>query len=154
MIKLIEADEFEDEIESEEIDDITDDADSNELVKKEISFPILIESFDEEGNAIEADDADIEELTTQYADTVIDNFNDNKKFILSALDIYDFEIYFDELDTNSNIHFIVELNEDVPNDKLNNTIKRYFDVDVDDLEVSYGIISIRPVLENKYLTIT
>lgn len=136
-----------------EIDDIDDEYDDNELVRREVSFPLLISAFDDEDNPTEANDIDVEDFVNEYSDTVIDNFEDNKKFILSALDMYDFEIYFYEFDSNSNIHFIIELSKDVSNDLLLNTIKRYFKVEVENFDTKSGYMTLSPVLETKYLIV-
>ena len=136
-----------------EIDDIDDEYDDNEMVRREIVFPLLINAFDNEDNPIEANDIDVEDFVNEYSDTVINNFEDNKKFILSALDMYDFEIYFYEFDENNNIHFILELSKDVSNDLIINVVKRYFKVEVENFNTKNGYLTLEPVLENKYLTI-
>lgn len=142
------------EVDETEVNDDPEEYDDNDLIRVEISFPLLIESFDNEDNPIEPNDLDVEDFVNQYADAVIDNFEENKKFILSALDMFDFEIYYREFDSNSNIHFIMELAKDVTNDLLINVVKRYFKVDLDNFSADNGYLTLQPALENKYLTIS
>lgn len=150
---VVDEEEINNEEDTTEIDDIDDEYDDNELVRREVSFPLLISAFDDEDNPTEANDIDVEDFVNEYSDTVIDNFEDNKKFILSALDMYDFEIYFYEFDENNNVHFILELSKDVSNDMIINVVKRYFKVEIENFNTKNGYLTLEPVLENKYLTI-
>ena len=164
---LLEAEDFEDDFEDEVIDDDgemsdivddtvdqeLDDTDTNEVIKKKISFPVIIEGLDENSEPMEVSQEDKEEIAGQYADAVNDIMNENKKFIMSALDIYDFECFFDSIDVNSFVHFTVTLKKDLNNDSLMNVLKRYFNLEVPPANVEGGEVTISPVVDNKYITI-
>ena len=156
-------DDFEDEIDFEDEEDaesekeVTDDEEEtdinhiNQLIPKKIQFPVIISCISDGGEAIKADEEDKKEIAENYADVVISNFDENKKFILAALELYDFEIYYKELDPNSNIKFEMEIDQEVSNDELIRVIKRYFNAEVDELSTVYGSLSIQPVLDNKFV---
>ena len=149
-------DDSDDNLEDIEIDDEETDNDvnlPNELISKKVKFPVLISCINDEDEPAEADEEDKKEIVDNYADAVITDFDENKKFILAALDVYDFEIYFKGLDLNSNVTFEVELDSEVKNDELIRVIKRYFDAEVDGLTTDYGILSIKPVLDLKFLVV-
>ena len=146
--------EFEDEEDiepEEEITDETEEQNINELITKKIQFPVIINCIDDMGEAIKSDEEDKKEIAENYADAVISNFDENKKFILAALELYDFEIYYKELDPNANVKFEMEIDQEVSNDELIRVIKRYFNAEVDELTTDYGSLSIQPVLDNKFV---
>ena len=147
--------EFEDEEDTEsDEEEVTDDAEIsyvNESITKTIQFPVIINCIDDVGEAVKSDEEDKEEIAENYADVVISNFDENKKFILAALELYDFEIYYKELDPNLNIKFEMEIDKEVSNDELIRVIKRYFNAEVDELSTNYGSLSIQPVLDNKFV---
>lgn len=152
--------ELEDEPAEEEtevtVDDIDNDEDTdiNEMYKKEIKFPILIEGFDEDGNAISMEEEDEGQYASEYGEAVVQQVEENKKFILSALDIYDFELFYESYDSNSNVKFTVNSNKELDSSILMNILKRYFNVEMDAKTLDYGEFTLNPVLDNKFIKIS
>ena len=152
--------ELEDEPAEEEtevtVDDIdnNEDADINEMKKKTIQFPILIEGFDEEGNAISMEEEDEGQYASEYGEAVVQQVEENKKFILSALDIYDFELFYESYDSNSNVKFTVTSNKELDSSILMNILKRYFNVEMDAKTLDYGEFTLNPVLDNKFIRVS
>ena len=152
--------ELEDEPAEEEtevtVDDIDDDEDTNinEMQKKTIQFPILIEGFDEENNAIAMNEEDEEQYASEYGEAVVQQVEENKKFILSALDIYDLELFYESLDQNSNVKFTVTSSKELDSSILMNILKRYFNVEMEAKALDYGEFTLNPVLDNKFIRIS
>ena len=138
------------DVDDEEIEnDNEETTEINETVKKQIQFPVLISAVkDFEPIELEKDVKD--ELIDEYSTAVVDNMNENKKFILSALNIYDFEIFYNSYDTNNNITFDLIFDTDVSNDQLISVLKRYFNADIVDNTDEIDI-SLNPVLDNKFI---
>lgn len=140
-------------------DDLEDDSEEeaepqeNEMVRKTIQFPILIEGFDEDNKAISMDYDSSVSFAQTYGDAVIENMEQNKKFIISALNVYDFEIYYDSFDQNANVKFVISCNEEVDNQSLMNVLKRYFKVKVDNETTDDGEFSLSPILDNQFIKI-
>lgn len=154
-------DEFESDEPAEEetevtVDDIDndEDADINEMYKKGIQFPILIEGFDEEGNAISMEEEDEGQYASEYGEAVVQQVEENKKFILSALDIYDLELFYESYDSNSNVKFTVTSSKELDSSILMNILKRYFNVEMDAKTLDYGEFTLNPVLDNKFIKIS
>jgi len=153
--------ELEDEPAEEEtevtVDDIEDDGTDtsiNEMQKKTIQFPILIEGFDEENNAIAMNEEDEEQYASEYGEAVVQQVEENKKFILSALDIYDLELFYESLDPNSNVKFTVTSSKELDSSILMNILKRYFNVEMEAKALDYGEFTLNPVLDNKFIRIS
>ena len=152
--------ELEDEPAEEEtevtVDDIDNDEDTNinEMQKKTIQFPILIEGFDEENNAISMNEEDEEQYASEYGEAVVQQVEENKKFILSALDIYDLELFYESLDPNSNVKFTVTSSKELDSSILMNILKRYFNVEMEAKALDYGEFTLNPVLDNKFIRIS
>ena len=138
------------------VDDIDndEDADINEMYKKEIQFPILIEGFDEEGNAISMEEEDEGQYASEYGEAVVQQVEENKKFILSALDIYDFELFYESYDSNSNVKFTANSNKELDSSILMNILKRYFNVEMEAKTLDYGEFTLNPVLDNKFIRVS
>lgn len=141
----------EDETSEEETEEQSTDT-VNETNKKDFQFPILIEANSQEGPQ-ELEQEKIDDLVTQYQEAVIKEINDNKKFILSALDVYDFEVFYNELDSNNNLHFNLISETDIPNDQLISVLKRYFNQDITENEDDVTT-TLSPVLDNKFIKIS
>ena len=162
-LRLLEADGFdddmfEDDIEDEEIIDYGEETLVNELKGRKISFPLLFEAtYDDSGEAASISRQDKENIAQQYADAVIQAVEENKKFILSTLDIYDMEFYYDKIDANSFVTFIVTVDSQVPSDLLLNVIKRYLNIQIDDIQIDQDgeniTVMCSAVLDNKYIKI-
>jgi len=144
----------EEPVEEVEETDLDTDTEINKLIKNKISFPILIEGYDEEDNAVGMPYDEEKEFASEYGEAVIKNIENNKKFILSALDIYDFEMYYDDYDSNSNVKFIAEIGKQVSNDLFMNVLKRYFKVEMESKITDDGEFTLNPVLDNKFIRIS
>ena len=125
----------------------------NEMQRKTIQFPILIEGFGEDDEPISLDFDEEQEFAQEFGDLVIEKLQENKKFIMSALDVYDIEFYYDSYDSNSNVKFIVSSNEEVDSQTLMNVIKRYLNVQVDNKVTDEGEFTLSPVLDNKFIKV-
>ena len=143
------ADEVDLDVDDEEIENDDDITKINETVKKQIQFPVLI-SATKNFEPIELEKDVKDELIDEYSTAVVDNMNENKKFILSALNIYDFEIFYNSYDVNNNITFDLIFDTDVSNDQLISVLKRYFNADIVDNTDEIDI-SLNPVLDNKFI---
>lgn len=141
-----------DDLTFDEIED-QEDQDVNEVSKKSIVFPILIEGFDSENNPISMDEQEEENFASEFGDAVVSNIEDNKKFILSALNIYDMEVYYDSYDSNSHVKFIVTTDEPVDSSSLMNVLKRYFNTDIESKTTDSGEFTLTPVLDNKFIRV-
>lgn len=137
--------------EEEQSDD--DIARVNEMQRKTIQFPILIEGFGEDDEPISLDFDEEQEFAQEFGDLVIEKLQENKKFIMSALDVYDIEFYYDSYDSNSNVKFIVSSNEEIEAQTLMNVIKRYLNVQVDNKVTEEGEFTLTPVLDNKFIKV-
>ena len=146
--------EEETEVEVDDIEDDGTDTSINEMQKKTIQFPILIEGFDEENNAIAMNEEDEEQYASEYGEAVVQQVEENKKFILSALDIYDLELYYESLDPNSNVKFTVTSSKELDSSILMNILKRYFNVEMEAKALDYGEFTLNPVLDNKFIRIS
>lgn len=138
------------------VDDIDNDEDTdiNEMHKKGIQFPILIEGFDEEGNAVSMEEEDEGQYASEYGEAVVQQVEENKKFILSALDIYDLELFYESYDSNSNVKFTVTSSKELDSSILMNILKRYFNVEMDAKTLDYGEFTLNPILDNKFIKIS
>ena len=140
-------------------DDLEDDSEEesepkiNDMRNKKISFPILIEGFDEDNQPISMDFEDEQEYAQEYGDLVIDTIEQNKKFIMTALDVYNIEFYYESYDKNSNVTFTATSNKDVDSQKLMNVLKRYFNVNVDNKVTDEGEFTLSPILDNKFIKV-
>lgn len=148
----IDVEEVDLDVDDEEIENDDETTKINETVKKQIQFPVLI-SATKNLEPIELEQDVKDELIDEYSTAVVDNMNENKKFILSALNIYDFEIFYNSYDTNNNITFDLIFDTDVSNDQLINVLKRYFNADIIDNTDEIDI-SLNPVLDNKFIKFT
>jgi len=146
--------EEETEVEVDDIEDDGTDTSINEMQKKTIQFPILIEGFDEENNAIAMNEEDEEQYASEYGEAVVQQVEENKKFILSALDIYDLELFYESLDPNSNVKFTVTSSKELDSSILMNILKRYFNVEMEAKALDYGEFTLTPVLDNKFIRIS
>lgn len=136
-----------DEIETEnnaEIDDVSYE------ITKTVSFPILIEGFDNDNNPVKIEENDQEELISKYVESVKYNIEENMKFILSSLDIYNFAVDYEKFDENSNAVFNLYMQKEIPNDMIISKIKRYLNVE-EQLDTDYGYFTLSPVLDNKFI---
>ncbi len=147
------ADDLPDDETLEDEEQRQDEEEPNEMISKTIQFPILIEGFDADGNAVGMDEEGQEAFAQEYGEAVIEQIEQNKKFILSALNIYDIEVYFDSLDSNSNVVFIVTTGEDIENTTLMGVLKRYFNVAIDPKQTEEGDFTLAPVLDNKFIKV-
>ena len=140
-------------------DDLEDDSEEesepkiNDMRNKKISFPILIEGFGEDNQPISMDFEDEQEYAQEYGDLVIDTIEQNKKFIMTALDVYNIEFYYESYDENSNVTFTATSNKDVDAQKLMNVLKRYFNVNVDNKVTDEGEFTLSPILDNKFIKV-
>lgn len=125
----------------------------NEMQRKTIQFPILIEGFGEDDEPISLDFEEEQEFAQEFGDLVIEKLQENKKFIMSALDVYDIEFYYDSYDSNSNVKFIVSSNEEIDSQTLMNVIKRYLNVQVENKVTDEGEFTLSPVLDNKFIRV-
>jgi len=167
---LLEAEGFEDEEEIEEVDEqpeqeveeeevIDDDEpDAGNLKGRKITFPLLFEAtYDDSGKAAALSFDEKKDVAQQYADAVVETIEDNKKFIMSALDIYDFECFYDTMDVNGFVTFVVTVDDEVKGDLIINVLKRYFNLQIDDVAIEKDeqniTIFVSAVLDNKYIKI-
>lgn len=146
--------EEETEVTVDDIEDNDEDTNINEMQKKTIQFPILIDGFDEENNAIAMNEEDEEQYASEYGEAVVQQVEENKKFILSALDIYDLELFYESLDQNSNVKFTVTSSKELDSSILMNILKRYFNVEMEAKALDYGEFTLNPVLDNKFIRIS
>ena len=147
------ADDLPDDETLEDEEQRQDEEEPNEMISKRIQFPILIEGFDADGNAIGMDEEGQEAFAQEYGEAAIEQIEKNKKFILSALNIYDIEVYFDSLDSNSNVVFIATVGEEVENTTLMGVLKRYFNITVEPKQTEEGEFTLAPVLDNKFIKV-
>ena len=159
-LKLLEADGFDDEIldDEEELIEPETELDQNEMTRRKISFPLLFEaSYDDSGKPASISRDDREQIAQQYADAVTKEIEDNTKFIISTLDVYDFECYYDKMDANSFVTFIVTVDSSVSSDLIVNVLKRYFNLQIDDTQIEQDgeniTVICSAILDNKYVRI-
>lgn len=152
--------EVDDEGPEEDEEIVADDLDTeeespvNEMSRKTIQFPILIEGFDEDDQPVSINIEDATDYAQEYGDFVVENVEQNKKFIISALDVYDFEFYYDSYDQNSNVKFVIACSEDLNNSSMMNVLKRYFNITVENKVTDEGEFNLTPVLDNKFIKIS
>lgn len=159
-LRLLEAEGFDDEIidDEEEVIEPEQEYDQNQMTSRKISFPLLFEAtYDDSGEPASISRDDKADIAQQYADAVVKEIEDNTKFIISALDVYDFECYYDKMDANSFVTFIVTVDSSVSSDLIINVLKRYFNLQIDDAQIEQDgeniTVICSAILDNKYIKI-